>query len=76
MYIERSNILKKYAEETKDEGSLYYIYSKNSSKENTYNVSVYDDEEKRSIQIAEHDLPKGAGVDSVLRMNNRKICTR
>ena len=68
MLINRGNILEDYAKETSNDGPMYYVYDKS---DNTYLVSIC--EEKRSheiIELSENDLPQGAGVDSVLRLQN------
>ncbi len=65
MSLERRTILETYASQTKDQGTMYYIYDKSG---NDYLVSIC--EEARSheiIKIPENELPKGAGIDSVLR---------
>lgn len=74
MKIERNNILKDYANKTSEKGTMYYIYGKDAKEENKYLISVC--EEGRSheiIEIEEKSLPKGAGVDSVLRLDNGKF---
>lgn len=68
MYITRGNILQDYAKETLNDGTMYYIYDKTG---NNYLVSIC--EEKRSheiLELSENDLPQGAGVESVLRLQN------
>jgi len=70
MYSARSNILQEYARKTGSEGDMYYIYDKS---DNNYLISICD--EKRSheiVEVAESDLPEGAGLDSVLRLQNEK----
>lgn len=66
MLINRGNILQNYAKQTADAGTIYYVYDKS---DNNYLVSIC--EENRSheiIKLSENDLPQGAGVDSVLRL--------
>lgn len=68
MSQERRNILENYASQTKEQGTVYYIYDKSG---NNYLLSI--GEEARSheiIKIPENNLPKGAGVDSILREEN------
>lgn len=73
MHIERSNILNNYAKETFDEGTMYFIYSKNSRNENSYNSCICEEgKSNKVVEIEENQLPKGAGVDSVLREKNGK----
>ena len=70
MLINRGNILQNYAKQTADDGTMYYVYDKS---DNNYLVSIC--EEKRSheiIKLSENDLPQGAGVDSVLRLQKGK----
>lgn len=71
MHVERNNILNNYAQETLDRGEMYFIYSKNSRKDDTYNLCLCEDgKSNQVIEVAEKDLPKGTGVDSVLRIEN------
>ena len=70
MLINRGNILQNYAKQTADNGTMYYVYDKS---DNNYLVSIC--EENRSheiIKLFENDLPQGAGVDSVLRLQKGK----
>ena len=70
MYIARRNILQDYARKTAEDGTMYYIYDKF---DDNYLVSICD--EKRSHEIIElkrNELPEGAGIDSVLRLQNGK----
>ncbi len=71
MLVERNNILKDYANETSEQGTMYYIYRKNNSK---YFVSICEEGKSHEIiEIEEKNLPKTAGVDSVLRLENGKF---
>lgn len=71
MHVKRNNILNNYAQETLDRGEMYFIYSKNSRKDDTYNLCLCEDgKSNQVIEVAEKDLPKGAGADSVLRIEN------
>lgn len=70
--IERQNIINNYSEEHSEQGEIYYIYNKKS--DNTYGiVSHKNGESNLDIWAKESQLPKGAGVDSVLRVKNGKF---
>ena len=72
MLIERGNILEDYAKETDSKGTMYYIYNKDTG-DNKYHISVCEEGKCRVLIEAERkELPKGAGVDSVLRKVNGK----
>lgn len=70
--VERHEIVNKYSKENSPQEELYYIYSKNS--DNTYGIVMHKNGETgRDICVKESQLPKGAGVDSVLRIKNGKF---
>lgn len=67
--IQRHDIITNYAKENSEKGEFYYVYSKGA--DNTYSVVMHKKEEVGSdIWVKESQLPKGAGVDSVLRVKN------
>ena len=67
--IERQNIINDYS---KKHGEIYYIYNKRA--DNHYGiVSHKNGEADLDIWVKESKLPKGAGVDSVLREENGKF---
>ena len=67
--IERQNIINDYS---KKYGEIYYIYNKRA--DNNYGiVSHKNGEADLDIWVKESKLPKGAGVDSVLREENGKF---
>lgn len=71
MLLERSNILNDYAKETSDRGTMYFVYSKSSSKCDSYNLCVCKDGMNHEVICVEKSkLPMDAGVDSVLRCSN------
>ena len=73
MYVERNNILNSYAKETAEKGTMYYIYSKTSGKNDSFNICICEDGKSQEIiEVAESDLPEGAKVDTVLRMEDGK----
>jgi len=73
MHIERSRILNEYAERTADEGRMYYIYNKDNDEKDMYHLCVCNKEDgHKVIKVKEGDLPQGAGVESVLRIENGK----
>ena len=71
MDTKMDEILKEYAEKTKDNGSLYFIVEK-SKKDNTYVTYKYENENDSVIKIPEEELPEGALVNCALRMENGK----
>lgn len=73
MLIERSNVLNNYAKQTLENGTMYYIYSKDYENDNIYNLCICEDEKSHDvIQVDKKDLPNGAGKDSALRIENGK----
>lgn len=67
--IQRHDIITNYSKENSEQGEFYYVYSKGA--DNTYGVVMHKNEESGSdIWIKESQLPKSAGVDSVLRVKN------
>lgn len=68
--VEINDILINYADETKEKGKMYYIYSKNSSNQDMYNLSICD-RENTNMVIEENalNLPQGSGVGTILRKN-------
>lgn len=62
----RSNILQNYAENTKNAGEMYYIYSENEI--NSYNLCICETEKNHEVITKQiEDLPKGANLGSILR---------
>ena len=73
MLIERGNIIQNYYQKTKDKGEMYYIYNISSNDSDTFLMSYPIKERSHEIiKIKEENLPKDAGVDSVLRIKNGK----
>lgn len=67
--LERQNIINKYS---KEHGEIYYIYNKGD--DNTFEiVSHKNGKSNLEISAKESQLPKGAGVDSVLRVQSGKF---
>ena len=70
--IERYEIITNYSKENSAQGEFYYVYSKGA--DNTYGVIMHKNEESGSdIWVKESQLPKDAGVDSVLRVKNGRF---
>lgn len=66
--VARNNILKNYAEKTKESGEMYYIYNISENERNSYNLCSCNQEKSHEvITKAIEELPKGAGLGSVLR---------
>jgi len=71
MHVERSKILDDYANATADKGEMYFVYNKDFQGDNKYHLSSCGAEKTYNVIEAEKsELPVGAGVDSVLRMQN------
>ena len=67
MLLERNKILIDYAKETQEKGAMYFVYNKD-AKDNMYHITMCEDDGSHNvIEIPKNKLPKGAGVDSVLR---------
>lgn len=68
MYIQRNEILNKYAKKTKEKGIMYYIYSNNSQNENKYNLCICDNQNTNMvIEEKKEEIPKDAKIGMVLR---------
>ena len=66
MLTERSEILQKYAENTKDAGEMYYIYNKNGV--NSYNLCNCEKNKSHDVLTETiEELPEGVNLGSVLR---------
>lgn len=65
MLLERSSILQNYAQNSNENGEMYYVYSANG---NSYNLSVCEKGKEHTV-ITENviGLPSGSEVGSVLR---------
>lgn len=73
MLIERTNILQKYAEDTKEMGEILYIYN-NASEENSYNLCSGDIAKSHEVITKKiEDLPTNITLGSVLRKHNDKF---
>ncbi len=69
--VERREIINNYSKEHWEEGEFYYVYNKRS--DNSYGlVNHKNGESGINIGAKESELPKGAGVDSVLKVKNGK----
>ena len=70
----RSEVVSEYANNTKDEGALYFIFNKVKGEEN-YRVWKINEGKKTQTEIAKSDLPQDAKVNSVLRIKDGKLIT-
>lgn len=69
--VERREIINNYSKEHWEEGEFYYVYNKRS--DNSYGlVNHKNGDSGINIGAKESELPKGAGVDSVLKVKNGK----
>lgn len=68
MLIERSNILQNYAENTKEEGEMLYIYNTNTNERNSYDLCSCSLEKSHEVITKTiEELPEGTQLGSVLR---------
>ncbi len=72
MLKERASILQNYAENTKEDGEMYYVYNVSQNDNNSYNISKTDKSHK-VITIAIDSLPQGVRLGSVLREQGDKF---
>lgn len=68
----RTEILQEYANKTKDQGSLYFIYNK-VKEENNYRVWEINNDTIIKKEIDKNNLPAEANVNSALRINNNQF---
>lgn len=70
--IQKCDIITNYSIQNSEKGEFYYVYSK--GEDNRYGVVMHKNEKLGSdIWINKSQLPKGAGVDCVLRQKNGKF---
>lgn len=69
---ERTNVLQEYANTTKDEGNLYFVFNK-VKKEDNYRIWTIDSNKVTQNEISKNDLPNDISVNCVMRMNNGKF---
>ena len=69
---ERTNVLQEYANTTKDEGNLYFVFNK-VKKEDSYRIWTIDSNKVTQNEISKNDLPNDISVNCVMRMNNGKF---
>lgn len=72
MLIERNNILNNYAKENQDNGTMYYIYDKDSETD-TYQLCICEENKSNIvIEAKKEELPEGVSIDTVLRKERGK----
>jgi len=72
--LARNKILIEYAKETGNEGKMYFIYSINSQKENTFNATICKEGTSNEIiELKQDQLPNNADVGSILLKNNDRF---
>ena len=69
---QRTNILQKYADNTKSEGSLYFIFNKVKD-ENVYRVWEFSNNSIIRKEINKYNLPKDVCVNSIMRIENNNF---
>lgn len=65
----RNDVLKDFANSTKDEGDLYFIFNKVKG-EDSYRVWKISENEVEQIEIKKSDLPASSTVNAVMRKYN------
>ena len=74
MLIERANILQNYAQNTKDEGEMYYIYNMNDKDKDTYNLCICDTSKSHEVITKKlEELPSDSKLGSVLRKQDENF---
>lgn len=68
MNIIMDDVLMQYANNTLDNGNLYFVAGKSSKIENTYIVYKYENGKDSIINVSAKELPQNAGINSVLRV--------
>jgi len=69
---ELDEILLRYANKTKEKGVLYFVAGKSKKNKHAYVIYKYENGEDSIVTASEEQLPKNAGVNSVLRMQNKE----
>ena len=72
IYQERKNVLQEYANSTKDEGNLYFVFNKVKN-ENEYRIWTIDSNGVTQNEVRKNDLPNDISVNSAMRVNNGKF---
>ena len=70
----RKDVLQEYANNTKEEGTLYFVFNKVNG-EDKYRVWEYNGSNRTKTEIGGKDLPEDAQVNSAMRMKNGKLIT-
>ena len=68
----RNEIVSELANNTKEEGTLYFILNKIKG-ENSYRVWEFNNGNRTQIEMEKNELPENASVNSVLREENGKL---
>lgn len=72
IYQERKNVLQEYANSTKDEGNLYFVFNKVKDEDN-YRIWTIDSNGVTQNEVSKNDLPNDISVNSIMRMKNGKF---
>ena len=70
----RKDVLQEYANNTKDEGTLYFVFNKVNG-EDKYRVWKYNGNNRTKTEIEGKDLPKDAQINSIMRVKNGELIT-
>lgn len=72
MINKQNDILKAYADKTKESGALYFINCK-SKNENKYIIFKYENNKETTVKLNEKQLPKDFKINDVLRQKDEKF---
>ena len=72
MINKQNDILKNYADKTKERGALYFINCK-AKKENKYIVFKYENNKESTIKLEEKQLPKNFKINDILRKEEKNF---
>lgn len=74
---ERSEILQKYSQNTKERGEMYYIYDLNSDDINSYNLCICETGKSHEVITKQkEELPEGVTVRKCIKKTRYGICIR
>ena len=68
----RTEILKEYANETEERGSLYFVYNKVKGEDN-YRVWEFNGNNITKKEVNKNELPKDVTVNSAMRVDNNEF---
>lgn len=74
MLIERNNILQNYAEKTKENGEMFYIYDISTNEKNSYNLCSCEKGKSHEVITKKiEELPKSTELGTVIRKTGNEF---